>query len=239
MSDVVASLVGMLLPPIAKFIGTREDVMNGLLWQAPLCAFAGFGALRLLLAPYLIYRQENIRAVQAEKKHGELAQKLMPTLEISRVDFGLTHPRKIINLRIFVRNGGPTTIRKVKVILDSINPSNAPQQLTLRHSMDTSPGKEKSSAGIDMPPGKEERFIIFNEIDRMWIIDSTMTGFGPAIACGDKEYKVQVTIYGDDVQPLTATIQVPVFNLEEMRSRVANDVFSLGFVNIIGHFSPL
>src|SRR5208282_3797406 len=64
-ADLVGFIVGLLVPLIhALFPRVPESTLTPLLWKIPLGVFCCVGAIRLVIAPYLIYRDRHLSAKQ-------------------------------------------------------------------------------------------------------------------------------------------------------------------------------
>jgi hypothetical protein len=122
-SDLLASIFGMVVPPIAKHFGARESTMTDLYWQVPLFAFAGFGVCRLFLSPYFIYKFQKDRAKRLEE---EAEYSLSPEINFVSLHYP-THPsgtakETLAIIRMSIRNRGEQTIlEKWNVYVDLVS----------------------------------------------------------------------------------------------------------------------
>lgn len=94
--DLVAGIVGLLAPLLSKLIPEWESAMSELTWQLPLGFFAGVAAVRLFLAPYWIYREQEQEKKELQSKLEKAAERRIPDMEF---DFRRALPQIIPSLR--------------------------------------------------------------------------------------------------------------------------------------------
>jgi hypothetical protein len=74
-ADAVAFVLGILIPLGHKFFpATQESKLAPLAWEIPLAVFCLFGAVRIIIAPYLIYRDRHVLAKQKELEFSQTLQ---------------------------------------------------------------------------------------------------------------------------------------------------------------------
>jgi hypothetical protein len=83
-ADLGATVVGVVIPVVIHFVPAWEHAMNNIAWEIPVACLASVGATRLLLSPFLIYRDEDAKL--AERRVKELTT---PVIKI----VGLTPPQ--------------------------------------------------------------------------------------------------------------------------------------------------
>jgi hypothetical protein len=79
-SDLCASIFGLLFPLVMRVFHPSETTMSGLSWKIPLYAFACFGALRLILSPFLVYKKLSDEKKAADKKLAEKIAERTPKI---------------------------------------------------------------------------------------------------------------------------------------------------------------
>jgi hypothetical protein len=57
-TETVATILGFLVPPIAKLVPEAPDILD-LSWQMPLCVFGLLFVTRVILAPWLIHNEQE------------------------------------------------------------------------------------------------------------------------------------------------------------------------------------
>jgi|HubBroStandDraft_1064217.scaffolds.fasta_scaffold102598_2 hypothetical protein len=67
-ADSGATAFGIIIPIIVHFVPKWEHAMNNIAWEIPVACLASVGGTRLLLSPFLIYRERDKEANEAESK---------------------------------------------------------------------------------------------------------------------------------------------------------------------------
>ena len=65
-ADAIAGFLGMSLPALARLNSEWRDALAELSWQIPLGLFGGLFVVRLVLAPYWMYREVQSQQEQVE-----------------------------------------------------------------------------------------------------------------------------------------------------------------------------
>ena len=65
-TDFIATLFGVIIPLWVHFRPKMEQRLTPLTWEIPLGVFASIGAMRLLAAPFLLYRDHHIFATDTQ-----------------------------------------------------------------------------------------------------------------------------------------------------------------------------
>lgn len=66
-ADGIGFAVGILIPLLHKLLPSmKESTLTPLAWEIPLAIFCAVGAVRIIIAPYLIYRDRHLLAKRQE-----------------------------------------------------------------------------------------------------------------------------------------------------------------------------
>jgi hypothetical protein len=89
--DIISTVLGVILPILAKLHPEWGSAMSDLAWQIPLTALATLFLTRLFLAPYWLYSEQETDAARAEAALREKIEGL--TSEMTRPKFRIRNPR--------------------------------------------------------------------------------------------------------------------------------------------------
>jgi hypothetical protein len=89
--DTVSTLLGVLIPIVAKLHPEWESAMSNLVWQIPLAALSMLFLVRLILAPYWIYSERDKEAARVEAEFTKKITEL--TSELTRPKFRIKNPK--------------------------------------------------------------------------------------------------------------------------------------------------
>lgn len=113
-TDTIASMLGLFLPPVAKLIGISEATMTELAWQISFGVLLFLVTARLLVAPYLMFKEEQKRINELEQELARQKAKLRLDGEQRMVMWG-TDPFSdfeycIVIISMIIRNRGEPSI---------------------------------------------------------------------------------------------------------------------------------
>jgi hypothetical protein len=134
-ADAAASIVGVLLPLLHAFVPkVREDRLVPLYWEIPIGVFCAIGILRMVIAPYLIYRDRHLSASSNETAFGATISDLRARLAHPPRTPAEQHAYDIVkNALAVVKDDGIIALRHLKfqgTFVDGMYRSSSPPGLT-------------------------------------------------------------------------------------------------------------